>query len=40
MRKPSIVYKGENILLVRTIRGKGPVIIQSSGYTKTADAVS
>lgn len=40
MRKPSIVYKGENVLLVRTRKGKGPVIIQSSGYTKTADAVS
>ncbi len=40
MRKPLIVYKGENILLVRTRKGKGPVIIQSSGYTMAVSAIN
>lgn len=40
MRKPSIVYEGDNFLLVRKRKGEGPVIIQTSGYTMTADAVN
>ena len=40
MRKQSILYKGENILLVRERKGKDVRVIETSGYTKKADAVN